>query len=48
MSKAISNTKFLAGKVGEMDIHTKLLETGNEFAKKGSNLVDKATEYTVR
>lgn len=47
MSTAIDNTKFLAGKVGELEIGTKLMNTGNVVAEQGSNLVDKATEVAV-
>ena len=47
MSSAISNTKFLAGKVGEFEIGTKLMNTGNVVAESGSNLVDKAAEVAV-
>jgi hypothetical protein len=49
MTSAISNTKLLAGKVGDggMEIGSKLMDTGNVFAESGSNLVDKATEAAV-
>lgn len=48
MSTAINSTKLLAGKVGELEIGTKIINTGNVLGEQGSNLVDKATEVAVR
>jgi len=48
MNTAISNTYVLVGKVGELEIGTKLLKTGNFAAEQGSNLVDRATEVAVK
>lgn len=48
MSKAIDSTKFFAGKVGELDIGSTIMNTTSVVAEKGSNLVDKATEAAVK
>ena len=47
MSSAIDNTKILTEKVINLEIGSKLMETGNVLATQGSNLVDKATVITV-
>lgn len=47
MSKAIDSTKFIAGKVGELELGSTIMNTSSVFAEKGSNLVDKATEAAV-
>jgi len=47
MSKAIDSTKFIAGKVGELELGSTLINTTSSVAEKGSILVDKATEAAV-
>jgi len=47
MSKAIDSTKFIAGKVGELELGSTLMNTTSVVAEKGSNLVDKAAEAAV-
>ncbi len=47
MSKAIDSTRFIAGKVGELDLGSTIMNTTSSVAEKGSNLVDKATEAAV-
>jgi hypothetical protein len=47
MSKGIDSTKFFAGKVGELDLGSTIMNTTSVVAEKGSNLVDKATEAAV-
>jgi hypothetical protein len=48
MSKAINSTKFIAGKVGEMELGSKIMTTGNVVAETGSNIVTRGTEAAVR
>lgn len=48
MNRAMDSTKYIAEKVGELDLGTKLISTSNVIAEKTSNLVDKAAEVAVR
>lgn len=48
MGKAIDSTKYIAGKVGGLELGSTLLSTGNVVAETGSNLVDQATEAAVK
>ena len=47
-SGVVNSTKFLAGKVGELDIGSTIINTGNIFIDKGSYILNKATEASVR
>ena len=47
MSKAVDSTKFIAGKVGDMELGNKIMTTGNVIGETGSNIVNKGTEAAV-
>jgi hypothetical protein len=47
MSKAINSTKFIASKVGDMEIGNKIINTGSVVAETGSNIVTKGVEASV-
>jgi hypothetical protein len=47
MSNAVNSTKYIANKVGEMEIGSKIINTGNVVAETGSNIVYKGTEAAV-
>ncbi len=47
MSKAVNSTKYMASKVGDLEIGNKIITTGSAVAETGSNFVTKGTEAAV-
>lgn len=47
MSKPVNSIKFIANKVGEMEIGSKIYYTGSAITETGSNIVTKGTEFSV-
>jgi hypothetical protein len=47
MSNAVNSTKYIANKVGELEIGSKIINTGSVVAETGSSIVNKGTEVAV-
>jgi hypothetical protein len=48
VGSSIDGTKYITNKFGELEIGTKLVNTGSVIAETGSNLVTKGTEVAVK
>jgi hypothetical protein len=47
MSKAVNSTKYVAEKIGDLEIGSKIYNTGNVIGETGSSFVNKGTEFSV-